>query len=76
MIRENIEKFVKSVKQIKIIFFIINENTNRLIEEIKIIFSNFLSIFGDDIKSNLIFLFIHCDVKEAPVLNLIKNSIL
>ena len=30
---------------------------------------------GDDIKSNLIFLFTHCDVKEPPVLNLIKNSI-
>ena len=74
-IRENIEKFLINVERIKIICFIINGNTTRLTEEIKIIFSTFLSIFGNDIKSNFIFLFTHCDVKEPPVLNLIKNSI-
>ncbi len=74
-IRENIENLLKKVKEIKIICFIIDGNTTRLIEEIKIIFLTFLNIFGDDIKSNFIFLFTHCDVKEPPVLNLIKNSI-
>ena len=71
----NIEKFIKSVNEVKIICFVIKGDIYSLTEEIKIIFSTFLGIFGNDILKNFIFLFTNCDVESPPVIQTIKSSI-
>ena len=71
----NIEKFIKIVDKVKIICFVINGNTTRFTDEITIIFSTFLGIFGNDILNNFIFLFTHCDTKSPPVIKNINSSI-
>ena len=71
----NIQKFLKTVRLIKIIGFVISGNQTRLTDEVKIIFSRITEIFGNDIKNNFIFLLTNCDARTPPVLECIKNSI-
>lgn len=72
---QKIEKFLKNIDKIKIICFVINEDETRLTDEIKVIFSTVLSLFGYDIKNNFIFLITKCDAKNPPVLDCIRSSI-
>ena len=74
LIREKIENYLKTVEKIKIICFVINGNTTRLIEEIKNIFSTVLSIFGNDVKNNFVFLFTYCDNANPPFLKVIRDD--
>lgn len=74
LIREKIENYLKTVEKIKIICFVINGNTTRLIEEIKNIFSTVLSIFGNDVKNNFIFLFTYYDNANPPFLKVIRDD--
>lgn len=71
---DKIQNYIKIVKNVKLIGFVISGNQTRLTDEIKIIFSTVLSLFGYDIKNNFIFLLTNCDVKEPPIIDCIKNS--
>ena len=73
-ITEKILNFIKTVDKVKIICFVISGNQTRLTDDLKIIFSTVLNLFGYDIINNFIFLFTNCDIKEPPVLNCIRNS--
>lgn len=62
------------MNKVKLICFILSGSQTRLTEEVKIIFSTVLNLFGNDIKNNFIFLLTNCDVKIPPVLDCIKIS--
>lgn len=71
---ETIKKFLKIVNKVKIIGFIISGSQTRLTDEVKIIFSTVLNLFGYDIINNFIFLITNCDVKDPPVIDCIRSS--
>ena len=71
-INGNIKKYLKTVNEIKAISFIISGNETRYTDDLKNIFSNIWDIFANDIKKNFIFIITNCDVKQPPVLDIIK----
>ena len=73
-INKNIKKFIKELKEVKLIAFVISGNETRLTDDLKNIFSNIWDIFAIDIKSNFIFIATNCDARQPPVLDCIKNS--
>ena len=73
-INENIKKVIKTLKEVKLICFIISGNETRLTDDLKNIFSNIWNIFAVDIKSNFIFIITNCDAKQPPVIDCIKES--
>ena len=75
-LNKNIKKFIRELKEVKIICFVINGNETRLTESMKNIFSNVWDIFAIDILMNFIFILTNCDAKQPPIIDCIKNSIL
>ena len=73
-INKNIKKFIKELKEVKLIAFVISGNETRLTDDLKNIFSNIWDIFAIDIKSNFIFIATNCDERQPPVLDCIKDS--
>ena len=70
----NIKKYIKDLKNVKLICFVISGNETRLTDDLKNIFSNVWKIFSIDIKSNFVFIITNCDAKKPPVLDCIKDS--
>ena len=73
-IKENIKKFIRTVKEVKLICFVISGNETRLTEDLKSIFSNVCNIFAIDIINNFIFIITNSDAKKPPVIDSIKES--
>ena len=73
-INSNIKKFIKDLKSVKLICFVISGNETRLTDDLKNIFSNVWNIFAIYIKSNFVFIITNCDAKKPPVLDCIKDS--
>ena len=75
-LNKDIKKFIRELKEVKIICFVINGNETRLTESMKNIFSNIWDIFAIDILMNFIFILTNCDAKQPPIIDCIKNSLL
>ena len=74
IINGNIKSFIKAIKEIQLICFVISGNETRLTDDLKNIFSNVWDIFSIDIKNNFLFIITNCDAKQPPVLDSINNS--
>lgn len=73
-IKDNIKKYIKTLKDAKLICFVISGNETRLTEDLKSIFSNVTNIFALDIRKNFVFIITNCDAKQPPVIDSIKGS--
>ena len=73
LIIKDIKEYLRKIKYLKLICFVISGNETRLNAELKNIFHNIFDIFPSEIQSNFIFLLTNCDANEAPIKNTIKE---
>ena len=64
-IKESIKKYIRTVKEIKLICFAISGNETRLTEDLKNMFSNVYNIFALDIINNYIFIITNCTAMQS-----------
>ena len=73
LIIKDIKDYLRKIKFLKLICFVISGNETRLNSELKNIFHNIFDIFPSEVKNNFIFLETNCDANEPPIKNIIKE---
>lgn len=73
-ISKTIKNFIRTLKEVKAILFVISGNETRLTDSLRHIFSYIWNIFAVDILQNFYFIVTNCDAKNPPVVDCIKSS--